>query len=75
MRPGLCSGEGDIAIPQHDRSLLAHQQIGEQCARQEDREEIHQADEDFLGLEVHGVVPLNLAYSTSSLSLSKDHRH
>ena len=54
MRPGLCSGEGDIAIPQHDRAYLVHQQINNKCARQEDGEEIHQADENFLAVEVHG---------------------
>lgn len=47
--PGFCTGEPGITISQHDRTHLAHQQIGEQRVRQQDGEEIHQADEEFLG--------------------------
>lgn len=45
--PGLRAGELGITIPQHDRAHLAHQQIGEQRARHQDGEEVHQADEEL----------------------------
>lgn len=51
--PGLCAVELGIAIPQHGWPHLAHQQPGEQRARQQDGEEVHQADEEFLGVQVH----------------------
>ena len=58
--PGFRAGERGITIPQHGRAHLAHQQIGEQRSRQQDGEEVHQADEEFLGVEVHREVsPLN----------------
>nr|WP_281722006.1 hypothetical protein [Nitrosomonas nitrosa] len=32
---------------------VVHQQPSEQHTRQQDGEEIHQADEEFLGVEIH----------------------
>lgn len=49
--PCLCADQLDIAIPQHDRANLAHQQAREQRARRQDGEEIHQADEEYLRFE------------------------
>jgi len=51
--PGLRTIEPGVAIPQHGRTHLAHQQIGEERAWQQDGEEVHQADEELLGVKVH----------------------
>lgn len=51
--PGLRAGDRAIAIPQYCRAHLVHQQPGEQRARQQDGEKVHQADDEFLGAEVH----------------------
>ncbi len=51
--PGLRAIELGIAIPQYDRAHLAYHQPGEQRARQQDGEAIHQAAEEWLGVEVH----------------------
>ena len=51
--PGLGAGELGLAIAQHDWPHLTHQEIGEHRARQQDGEEVHQADKEFLGVEVH----------------------
>ena len=56
--PGLRAIELVIAIPQHDRPHLPHQQPGEQRAWQQDGEEVHQANEEFLRLETHAASPL-----------------
>ena len=49
-----------IAISPQDRPHLAHQQPGEHRARQQDDEELHQADEEFLGVEVYLFPSLSL---------------
>jgi hypothetical protein len=45
--PGFRAIERGIAIPQYHRAHLAHQQVREQRSRQQDGEEVHQADEEL----------------------------
>lgn len=45
--PGFRAIERGIAIPQYHRAHLAHQQVREQRTRQQDGEEVHQADEEL----------------------------
>src|SRR5204863_2160270 len=42
-----------VALPKNDRPGPVHDHIGEQCPRHDDGEEVHQADEEVLGVEVH----------------------
>jgi hypothetical protein len=60
--PGLCAGEHGISIPPAGLAHRAHQQIAEQRTRQQDGEELHQADEEFLEVEVHESCALSFIY-------------
>lgn len=54
------SREEGLGSPCHPPELcepppIAHQQISEQRARQQDGEEIHQTDEEFQGFDIHNL--------------------